>query len=301
MKTVLFFAIIVLTSILTGCQKENNYTTEKNPEPLNITTNIAGQVQTRATIASFPNGAKLGLFITSGNIGSNYNGVAANANVCTTLSGSSWRLEKPVYLSPAPATVFAYYPYSSSVNSGQTVPVEHISQTDYLYGSHTPGQSAINSSNPTVNLTMNHALSLIRFNFSKTNYTGSGIVTKIEIANKAGKTILYSAGKMNIQTGAITPTVSQNQPVVITVPATIPMNISILVLPVTTATSSSGDIQFHFTIDNKIYTYNVPASTKWEQGKVNTYTVTLSGTELNVGNVIIKDWGTGVNGSAELN
>lgn len=313
MKKLLFILLAVITALFSSCSKENETETPITPAPtttaLNIKASVYGDTpQTRASISSFPNGAALGLFITSGTLSNLYNGVSSNGNVRSTLSGSTWAQSPAVYLSPAPATVYAYYPYSSGNINGTAVPVEHGTQTDYLYGTHTTGQGTVNSENPGVNLTMNHALSLLQFKLSKNNYTGAGLLTKIEISNKAGKTALYSEGVMNIATGDITNTTAKNQAAILnlsyslpaSLPGVAPSSLQVMVLPMIT-TVAAGDVQILFTIDNKVYTYNIPAATKWEKGKVNTYTITLSGTQLITNNVTITDWQTGVNGSVELN
>lgn len=311
MKKLLSILLVVFVTVFSSCSDETG--TFINPEPATSTLNIKASVfdntpQTRATISSFLNGSALGLFVTSGSLSNPYNGITSNNNVKSTLNGSNWTLSPAVYLSPAPATVFAYYPYSSGTVNGASIPVEHNSQTDYLYGTHTTGQSTVNSSNPMVNLTMNHALSLVQFKLAKTNYTGTGVLTRIEINNKAGKTCLYSEGFMNISTGIITNTTNKTQGVSLnmtyylptSLPSVAPSYLKVMVLPVS-AITNDGDIQIRFTIDGKVYTYDVPASTKWEKGKENTYTVTLSGTQLITNNVIITDWQSGINGSAELN
>lgn len=310
MKKLLFILLVAFITLFSSCSRETETFIAPAPavSALNIKAFVSDTPKTRATISSFLNGSALGLFVTSGSLSNPYNGVASNNNIKSTLNGSNWTLAPAVYLSPAPATVFAYYPYSSGVANGTAVPVEHNRQTDYLYGTHTTGQSTINSSNPTVNLTMNHALSLVQFKLAKTNYTGAGVLTKIEISNKAGKTCLYSEGLMNISTGTITNTSNKNQGVALnmtyslptSLPSVAPSYLKVMVLPVS-ATTNDGDIQILFTIDGKVYTYNVPASTKWEKGKENTYTVTLSGKGLVVGNITIENWTSGINGSVSIN
>ena len=57
---------------------------------LKIQTDIAA---TRATISSFPVNSALGLFVTSGALGSNYEAVSSNVNVKSLLSsGGVWKI-----------------------------------------------------------------------------------------------------------------------------------------------------------------------------------------------------------------
>lgn len=312
MKHLMIFAAFIIAALLTGCTKEEMPETAYQEESvLNITPNIAGvAVSTRSPLASFPYNSELGLFVTSGSLGANYDGVAANANVKSTFNGSTWTQTPDVYLSPANAVIYAYYPYSSANADGTAIPIEHVSQIDYLYGTHSAGQGAINNGNPHVNLTMHHALALLQFKFGRSNYTGDGTITRIEVANASGKSCIYSRGTLNIASGAITKTSGQtasayiqNSSGLYTIPASgvsgEVASLRLLVLPVN-ATAGSGDIKMYFTVDGKTYTWNVPASTVWTAGTKNVYTVTLTGTELIVGNVTITDWTDGVNGTATL-
>lgn len=306
MKVIILIAAIAATMTFVSCEKNGNEGLIASESMLKVHASL-GDIGTKATLSSFPNQSEIGLFITTGTLGSNYDGVSGNNNVKSTYDGRLWTQEPAVYLSTQNATVFAYYPYAIANNNGAVLPVEHKSQTDYLYGTHSGGQAALNNGNPNINLTMKHALSLVQFRMCKQNYTGSATVNKIEISNKVGKTILFSQGTMNAITGSITNTSGKNESAAVSMSYPLPITISsnpaeyprIMVLPVDEITNE-GDIQILFTIDGRLYTYNVPAGTKWEKGKVNTYIVTLSGVELNVNNVIIENWIAGVNGSAEL-
>lgn len=275
---------------------------------LEIQTDIA---QTRGTITGFPSGSALGLFVTSGALGNNYNLVAGNANVQSTYSGSTWAQSPAVYLSNADATLFAYYPYSAAKTDGKLIGVEHGTQTDFMYGTHTSGQTSINNGNAVVRLTMRHALSLVQFKVSKLNYTGVGKLTKVEIANATGRTTLSSEGTMNIASGIITNSAGKNLSAAIEnsagLIASIPVTAStdestypkVMVLPVPTV-QVTGDIVIRFTIDGKVYSWNVPTATVWVGGTKNTYSVTISGTAITVGSVIITDWVPGSTGTAGL-
>ncbi len=312
MKHVMIFAALILAALLTGCTKEEMPETAQCEESvLSVTPNISGvAVSTRAPLAAFSANSELGLFVTSGSLGVNYNGLTANANVKSTYNGGTWTQTPDVYLSPANAVIYAYYPYSSANINGTAIPIEHTSQTDYMYGTHSAGQGAVNSGNSRVNLTMRHALALLQFKFGRSNYTGNGIITRIEVANASGKICIYNRGTLNIATGAIAKTSGQTASAYIHNVAglyTIPSsgvsgevaNLRLLLLPVK-ATAASGDVKMYFTIDGKIYVWDVPASTAWTAGTKNVYTVTLTGTGLIVGNVTITDWTDGMNGIAIL-
>ena len=139
----------------------------------------------------------------------------------------------------------------------------------------------------------------------KENYTGVGSLTAITIANKTGGTSLISTGKLNLTNGQITKGASKEP---VTKATNLPQTIGtwnestfpkMLVIP-TAATAAAGDIVFSFTIDGQVYNWNVPVGTAWEQGKKNTYTVTIKGTALEVSPVSITAWGAGKTDSGTI-
>lgn len=305
---ILIFITAVLAFCLISCHKGNlTELTNDVPAALEIKPTVLASVGTRATISSFPDKSEIGLFITSGNIMNPYNGVSAYTNVKATLNINVWELNPAVYLNPMPATVFAYYPYTPENTDGTSIPIGHNTQTDYLIGTHTAGQTEINNANPHVNLSMRHALCMLIFDVYVENYTGNAELTKIEVANATGKTVLFSESKVNLQTGAITGSIGKNQAyahslsrMLGTTPTghekTLP---KFMVVPVSSV-PVTGDIIINFTIDGKVYTYYVPAGTIWASGTKNTYTVKLSGKALITSNITITNWTDGINGNITL-
>lgn len=281
-------------------------------EALVITTDVSASAlkSTKATISNFSSGATLGLFVTSGSLGDLYDGITANENVYTSFSGTAWEHPR-IRLTNANATIFAYSPYNALAGDGKHIPIDHLNQCDYMYGTHSVGQAAVNKNNPTVNLTMNHAMALLQFRIHKTNYPWKGALSRIEVANAPGKKILYSEGTINIETGIITPIPDKNQATFISsteqplllIPDLLATNekdfVELMVLPIGSS-AGEGDVVIHFTIDDRIYTWKVPALTHWLNGSKNTYTVTISGTSLQIGDVIISDWTDGVNGNLDI-
>ncbi len=300
MKRFHFLAAIAALSLTLSSCGEDPISKEENlldgNALLNVTTDIA--VTSRSVldkpIDSFISGDEIGLFVSSGAVNDAYNGVASYKNVKSTFT-TAWAQATPVYLSSAKATIYAYYPWGASVTDGTQVDVNHTSQTDFMYA--TP-VSNISSLQSTAAISMNHALSLIQFDFKKENYNGAGVLSAITIANKAGGKALISDGKLNISTGVITKGIAT---LPVAKATNLPQTIGtwtegtypkMLTIP-TSATAALGDIVISFTVDGNVYNWNVPAATVWEQGKKNTYTVTIKGTGLNVSPVTITAWGTG--------
>lgn len=299
------FAASVIT--LTSCGDENVIDPVTEPgeqQLLDVTASI--DVTSRSVIGvpvnSWTSGDEIGLYVSNGSgVNNAYNGIASNLNVKSTYT-TVWTQATPVYLSSAMATIYAYYPWNALATDGTAIDIDHTSQTDFMFA--TPVTS-INNRKPTAAITMKHALSLVQFDFKKENYTGVGSLTAITIANKTGGSSLISQGTLNLTTGAITKGSSKEA---VTKATNLPQTIGVwaeatypkmLVVP-TSATVAAGDIVISFTVDGQVYNWSVPAGTAWDQGKKNTYTVTIKGTALVVSPVTITPWGVGNTGSGTI-
>lgn len=307
MKSFLSVAVIATSLLsLSSCSEDIISPVVDKPvaEQLSVATNI--EVASRSVLGkpinSFASGDEIGLYISNGSgVNTPYNGIAGNKNVKSTFT-TVWTQATPVYLSSALATIYAYYPFSTLATDGTAIAIDHTSQTDFMYGTPVPN---INNRKPKAAITMNHALSLVQFDFKKENYTGVGSLTAITIANKAGGSSLISQGTLNLTNGIISKG-SSKEPV--TRATNLPQTIGtwaeatypkMLVIP-TSALAAAGDIVISFTVDGQVYNWNVPAGTAWEQGKKNTYTVTIKGTALEVSPVTITPWGTGNSASGVI-
>lgn len=308
MKNFYFIAALAASSLaVCSCSQTDNVVTPEigmgdEPALLDVTTSIE---VTRSVIGkpidTFVSGDEIGLFVSTGAVNTPYNGVAANKNVKSAFT-TVWTQATPVYLSSTKATIYAYYPWTAAGTDGTAIAIDHTSQTDFMYA--TPVAN-INNRQPKAAITMNHALSLVQFNFKKENYTGVGSLTAISIANKAGGSSLISNGTMDLTTGNITKGTGKEA---VTKATNLPQTIGtwteatypkMLVIP-TAATAAAGDIVISFTVDGQVYNWNVPAATAWEQGKKNTYTVTIKGTSLEVSPVTITPWGAGKTDSGTI-
>lgn len=295
MKKIIFMAVISAFVLgFSSCNNDDNAVEEIQKSTALV---VRTDIRTRATISEFTRGETLGLFVTTGTLGNDYNSLPDNANVSSVYNGSYWEQSRDVYLNSAPATIYAYYPFDTSKPDGKAVPVEHLTQKDYMYGTHSDGQKSINNMNPVVQLTMRHALALIEFQFDKSEYSGIGKISKTGIMNAPGKKNLFSEGTMDISTGKITG--CEGKYAAATTTETEDNScVKLMVLP--TQVPSTGDIIVQFMIDGRLYAWMVPAKTLWGGGTKYTYTVKMSDKKITVGNVIIKDWEAGVNELAYL-
>lgn len=305
----LFYSAAVAASLVSFGSCAGDGAMDTNVEPvkqqvLDVTTDIEATSRsvTGRPVSSFSPGDEIGLFVSNGGgVNSSYDGVASNKNMKSTFT-TVWTQATPVYLSNTRATIYAYYPWSALGTDGTAIDIDHTSQTDFMYATPVTG---VYNRQPRAAMTMNHALSLVQFDFKKENYTGAGSLTSISIANRNGGSALISQGKLNLASGAIVKGASKEP---VTKATNLPQTIGIwneatfpkmLVMP-TAATAAAGDIVIAFTVDGQTYQWNVPAGTAWEQGKKNTYTVTIKGTALEVSPVTISPWGTGNNGSGTI-
>ncbi len=308
MKRIIIFSLslLIISALFISCNNEESITPGgSNFSELRISTDLNPLIKSvkNTAVSEFSEGSKLGLFITKGDLTEDYSS-SASRNVLSALTDGIWKQTPLVNLYAQDAVIYAYYPYYSGNTNAASLLIQS-GLTDYMYGTHTPGQEAINKDNPTVNLTMNHVCALLQFNFYKTNYPWEGNLTMINVRNAPGKAVVYYNGRLNIQTGEINDLSGTDRNIVVNssslmiIPETKSTDEKdfkkLFVLP-TQQTTSAGEVLFYFTIDGKEYTWEVPAGTQWKQGTKNTYDVQLNGNELRIGDVRIADWTDGING-----
>ena len=305
MKTIYFLLVVIGAIFCTSCNKENG---EESISPSKCLLSVTTDLNEMVSRAAMPANTQMGIFVTSGNLGSVYDNTRTNNNVKAVLSGGGWTLTPAVYLSANNATLYAYTPYNSSVTNGTSIPVAvGTGKADYCYGK---SSGTINAKTPSATINMNHALTKVRFKLSKTaTYTGAGKLTEIAVNGSTNNTVCAS-GTMNISTGVITSTVSSSHVITqtnasglytITTSAPSDASAATLDMALIPANFQEKEINVAFTIDSKIFNFSVPAGS-WESGKINTYTLSLGGAGLTMANanVIVEDWMNGITASGEL-
>ena len=159
---------------LTGCNSLDDVST-LSAGKLDLSFGVQ-QPASRAVITDdhLPSGAQVGVTLSG-------TGYDAYTNVCYTASGTgtsqAWGGSDDVLLSSSAATLYSYYPYSSTVSS-DAIPVETASQTDYLYGTPVTGISEAKAS---TGVTLNHALANLKITVAKGSYASTGAVSKISV------------------------------------------------------------------------------------------------------------------------
>ena len=285
MKIEKLLVISLLSLTIFSCSKEDDIidlpvtppdpeepVTPPDPKPIYLSINpvIAGiEPVSRGIITSFTDNDRIGLFLTAGELGTNYQDNPETANVPAMYQQGSWKVEKDLELSEE-GTAFAYYPYSDKVLDGTAIPLEIETQTDYLYA--TP--SVVDAKNPIAQAGMKHALSLISVRIRKNDYQHAGRLTKIEVLD------VQAEGALNISSGEVTKsgasiTYAVDRDLVLDDKDLV--KTQMIMLP-TVIEEAPGNIRFQITVDDKYYIWDVPKSHNWEAGKEYTYTLNLSKT-----------------------
>lgn len=283
-------AFLVISFFVSSCDKEmielpetpinpevpgTNPDPEPDPEPekiiFGVNPTIAGmEVVTRGIITQFTDNDKIGLFLTDGELGLDYNGSSESANIPAQYYSSrgAWKVERDVEIT-TDGVAYAYYPYSATATNGTAIPVEVASQTDYLYAT----KSTVDKARPTAEIGMKHALSLVSIRVRKNDYQHAGKLQKVEILD------VYQEGIMDIGTGVVT----VMSPGTYVTESTLTLDDAVLektkmIMIPQRIVESSGNVRFRLTIDGRIYNWDVPKSHHWEAGKEYTYTMNLTKT-----------------------
>ncbi len=339
MKTKQLINLALISGLLltAGCGDDQNTGTAENNDPVEL--RISPRVTlTRGVVdgTAFADGTTVAVYAE----GADYTSDKSNNYAKYKYSSSAWNSDgsDKIYLTNAEATIYAYYPTDDKHNiTNLTIPVKLLEGTDAtitavnnvtgtsiaaatgevdcMYAR--PFPKVTNKSNQTkgVELTMNHALSMVSFRVYKAaDYEGTGKLTKIVLKNvDAGTTLSKGTNPtMNIKTGVITEgtptaatytrTIKDGYTLESTTNGTGAKKFSIMVLPISTSIGNDK-IQATFTIDGAEYTVKLTApsdnSGTWPAGKNHLYTVKLSGTELFINTITVTQWEEVV-GSANL-
>ena len=194
-----------------------------------------------------------------------------------------WQSSGPVFLSSDPMRVSAYYPYRQNEHAFMNdilVNVEHVSQTDYMYGLANDGY--VSREYPYADILMRHVLALVQFKFIKNDYPHDCSVQQVSINNADGVTQLRSRGVLNLENGAVEPLDGYYDKA-----ALLPEDMNfyepytseeeyarVLVMPIEPVGNDAA-LFFEFVIDGRTYTYPVKAGTCWQSGNKYTYEVDM--------------------------
>lgn len=202
---------------------------------------------------------------------------------------------------------------TDNVNNNDAITTPAAGENDYMYYKPVSARATVSNRQHSVLLTMQHALAQVSFRVIKApNYPGSGNFTGYAVSDagttshitvRAASAVMSIAdGSLTIDTpekGTITRDLVNYQLGYDLAQATI---VGSLVYPVSSI--AGGDLSVVFHIDAQDYTAQLPVtasvSDAWLAGKNYLYSVTLSGTGIEITTVSITDWDNVPAGEIEI-
>ena len=286
---------MVVVSCLVACQVDTDAPYQLNvPLQVNINTSISRSIVHGEQL---PDGSAVGVCLTTVQ-GADYDGkgyyniryVAEGAGV-----SQSWSSENPIMLSSTAGVAVAYYPYSDKEDLAvSSLPVEITSQTDYMYSGKISG---LDVASPEADITMQHAMTDIRFNLVLGDYTGSADVTEIAVASPA----LASSAMLDATTGCMHHIIGQGNKFTLPVIFSLkPEGVDTDIMFVPDASVESGTTNVSVVVGSQRFSADIDFNTPYKQGKVYTYTLILDNTGLVLGGVTVSPWGEGIVNDAGL-
>lgn len=247
--------------------------------------NMSTETITKAIIegSRLPDNSSVGLFITDD---SGFYEPAGYKNIKYT-SGSEggaqvWESENPIYLSDKDATLYSYYPHIASLTSMNLLPVTASStvQVDYMWGN----PVNVSKGNRIANITMKHALAVVRVTFVRGTYSGDGIVSKVSFSGGCAASIaaldITNGTLSNFigQGAAISPSISKK-----TLSST-SQKTDIIVIP-----TQETDGKITMTIDGKEYFLEF-GDIELHQGEITQFHLTVNDGQLSLSDITVSEW-----------
>ena len=247
--------------------------------------NMSTETITKAIIegSRLPDNSSVGLFITDD---SGFYEPAGYKNIKYTSRSEGgtqvWESENPIYLSDKDATLYSYYPHLASLTSMNLLPVTASStvQVDYMWGN----PVNVSKGNRVANITMKHALAVVRVTFVRGTYSGDGIVSKVSFSGGCAASIaaldITNGTLSNFigQGAAISPTISKK-----TLSST-SQKADIIVIP-----TQETDGKITMTIDGKDYFLEF-GDIELHQGEITQFHLTVNDGQLSLSDITVSEW-----------
>lgn len=230
-----------------------------------------------------PDNSSVGLFITDD---SGFYEPAGYKNIKYTSRSEGgtqvWASENPIYLSDKDATLYSYYPHLASLTSMNLLPVTASStvQVDYMWGN----PVNVSKGNRVANITMKHALAVVRVTFVRGTYSGDGIVSKVSFSGGCAASIaaldITNGTLSNFigQGAAISPAISKK-----TLSST-SQKADIIVIP-----TQETDGKITMTIDGKDYFLEF-GDIELHQGEITQFHLTVNDGQLSLSDITVSEW-----------
>ena len=276
-------------------QPENGGGAKPNPEPENA--NLSLIVTRRGSLLSnstWSDGNTLGLFLTRGALSQPYRNLPDSmSNIRARMMAGQWYLNPQyVTLTDEPAIIYAYGPYLREADPF-AVPVETMSRTDYLYGTHLEPQTSVNKLDYTASLEMKHALSLLDIHVRKNHdFKQQAKLEEIIIESANDSIKLPVEGTMDISTGRVTATGFGHYSLT-KLEQVLPdeyrdsCSYRMTMMP---RDNQDGDVLLTIVVNGNRLSKPLKQEHDWQQGVINTYRIVFDGDDLRVESVEITQW-----------
>ena len=278
--------MLCLILTLASCQEELITPPEPMPEELvALELSMSTATLTKGLIkdTQLPNGSSVGITIkdTQGY----YSGELYNNVVYTSRNDNGqqvWEAQSPIMLSSEIGTLFAFYPFSESLDQISSIPLKatSVSQVDYLYGV----PVTVNRDKRNASIVMKHALAAVKITYVRGTYTGAGKVTKVSFGGECIGTSAYldatdgSLYNITGKGGMIAPGMTTK-----TLSSSL-QETEIIVIP-TGATNGKVVI----TIDGTDYTLEF-GDISLKQGQITQFHLTVDTGELSLSDITVSEW-----------
>ena len=282
----IFIPALCLILTLASCQEKLITPPEPMPEELvALELSMSTATLTKGLIkdTQLPNGSSVGITIkdTQGY----YGGELYNNVVYTSRNDNGqqvWETEFPIMLSSEIGTLFAFYPFSESLDQISSIPLKttSVTQVDYMYGV----PVTVNKDKRNATIVMKHALAAAKITYVRGTYTGAGKVTKVSFG---GECIGISAN-LDATDGSIhniTGIGGMICPGMNTKTLSSSMQESEFIVIPTGATTGKVVI----TIDGTDYTLEFDDITL-RQGEITQFDITVDSGELSLSDIRVSEW-----------
>lgn len=170
MKTIKIFLAAMAAMAMTACTNDEEmvFTPAKGEIQLQL---VHPSGQTRVTDTSFENSDKIGVYVTASETTLQLGGNVVN-NGLFTYNGTSWTSQRKAYWNNGKHNVYAYYPYSQTVNDVEDYKFsvqtnqstkEGYTKSDFLWAS----AKDVTASNDAVKMQFAHKLSCVNVQLIK--------------------------------------------------------------------------------------------------------------------------------------
>ena len=270
-----------LDSALKGCNDEFV------PLKISVTDEPLSKVTGQNLGPSLSDGAEIGVFVTASD-GSLYDGKVYD-NILFTANGTgenqTWSVDEntPILLSSTKGKVFAYYPRQESGASLNSITISNDGN-DWMY---TPSASSeVYIANPSAQLCMEHAMTIIRVNIVAGNEITSGTVSRLALNGDCWAT----SATLDLQNGTIDSYVGKGEELTATDLGSLsssPLSQDFWVV----SNKTSSRIAFTLGVGSDQFIVHTPTDVTLERGKVYNYTLSVENLkEITLSSVYVTDW-----------